>query len=98
MEKIFNGFQNKIIIKSVLFILSIVFLLIFNGVSNSINNSVEEIFTSIKGSTKPDTNIVLITITGNDIDRIGPWPIKRSYYALLIKSLTDLKVKKIDFS
>ncbi|PJA98671.1 MAG: hypothetical protein CO128_06110, partial [Ignavibacteriales bacterium CG_4_9_14_3_um_filter_30_11] len=49
----------------------------------------------VRGEVKPDTNIVLITITSNDIDKIGPWPIKRSYYALLINSLSKLKVKKI---
>lgn len=88
-------FQNKVILRFLLFIAVIVFLLIFSGVNNSINNVIEEAIISIRGNVKPDTNIVLIKITGNDIDRIGPWPIKRSYYALLIKSLTDLNVKKI---
>ena len=88
-------FQKKAIARFLLFITLVVFLLIFSGVNNSINNSIEEAITSIRGSVKPDTNIVLIKITGNDIDRIGPWPIKRSYYALLIKSLTELNVKKI---
>ena len=50
---------------------------------------------SIKGNINPDSSIILITIRGNDIVELGPWPLKRSYYALLIKSLSDLKVKKI---
>ena len=95
MKKNQLGPQNKIIIKIILFVTIIIFLFASEGINNYINNGVEAIFTSIKGSVKPDSNIVLITITGNDIDRIGPWPIKRSYYALLIKTLADLKVKKI---
>ena len=43
----------------------------------------------------PDTNIVLIHFSSEDIARIGPWPIKRNYYALLINQLSNLGVKKI---
>jgi transcriptional regulator with GAF, ATPase, and Fis domain len=43
----------------------------------------------------PDTNIVLIHFSNEDIARIGPWPIKRNYYALLINQLSNLGVKKI---
>ncbi|MCK7529454.1 MAG: CHASE2 domain-containing protein [Ignavibacteriales bacterium] len=43
----------------------------------------------------PDTNIVIIHFSEEDIARIGPWPIKRNYYALLINQLTSLGVKKI---
>jgi DNA-binding NtrC family response regulator/CHASE2 domain-containing sensor protein len=49
----------------------------------------------LKGEAEPDTNIIIIHISSNDIENIGPWPIKRSYYALLINSLTNLEVKKI---
>jgi transcriptional regulator with GAF, ATPase, and Fis domain/CHASE2 domain-containing sensor protein len=63
--------------------------------TNSVNMSMENIYTVIKGESQPDTNIILITIDANDISRIGPWPIKRSYYALLVKSFSELGVKKI---
>ena len=88
-------FKNKITIKSVFLILTVLVLFTSVDFNNSINDGIEKIFSTIKGSVKPDSNIVLITIDGNDIDRIGPWPIKRSYYALLIKTLTELNVKKI---
>jgi DNA-binding NtrC family response regulator/CHASE2 domain-containing sensor protein len=87
--------KNKIAIKFMLFGVTIVFLFLSGEINNSINEQIEKVFTTVRGSIEPDTNIVLITITGNDIDRIGPWPIKRSYYALLIKTLTDLHTKKI---
>ena len=88
-------FKKKITIKSVFLILTVLVLFTSVDFNNSINDGIEKIFSTIKGSVKPDSNIVLITIDGNDIDRIGPWPIKRSYYALLIKTLTELNVKKI---
>jgi DNA-binding NtrC family response regulator/CHASE2 domain-containing sensor protein len=95
MKKIFLGFRKQAIIKLLISALIIFILIIFPGIINSINDGVESTFAAIKGSSKPDSSIVLLPITGADIDRIGSWPIKRSYYALLIKSLTELKVKKI---
>ncbi|MBV6512310.1 MAG: Anaerobic nitric oxide reductase transcription regulator NorR [Ignavibacteriaceae bacterium] len=45
----------------------------------------------------PDTNIVVITITGTDIDGLGGFPLKRSYYALLTRTLKKYEVKTIGF-
>ncbi len=52
-------------------------------------------FSYSRGEIQPDTNIVIIDISENDINNLGHWPIKRSYYALLISSLTHYHVKKI---
>ena len=62
MKKNQLGPQNKIIIKIIFFVTIIIFLFASEGINNYINNGVEAIFTSIKGSVKPDSNIVLITI------------------------------------
>jgi len=70
-------------------------LLVFSGFTKLLNNEAGTFLTKIGGESTPDSNIVIIDITQNDIAAIGPWPIKRSYYALLIKSLSDLKVKSI---
>lgn len=70
-------------------------LILFNSTQNQINISAEKIFDMIKGESKPDSSIVIIHITDEDIQQIGGWPIKRSYYALLIKNLSELGVKKI---
>jgi transcriptional regulator with GAF, ATPase, and Fis domain/CHASE2 domain-containing sensor protein len=70
-------------------------LFLFKDVENGINRSVEEIYSLVAGEDSPDTNIVIIHISAEDIEKVGPWPIKRSYYALLINSLTKLDVKKI---
>ncbi len=70
-------------------------LFAFSGFTKLLNNETGTFLTKIGGESTPDSNIVIINITQNDIAAIGPWPIKRSYYALLIKSLSDLKVKSI---
>jgi transcriptional regulator with GAF, ATPase, and Fis domain/CHASE2 domain-containing sensor protein len=70
-------------------------LLVFSGFTKLLNNEAGIFLTKIGGESTPDSNIVIINITENDIAAIGPWPIKRSYYALLIRSLSELKVKSI---
>ena len=70
-------------------------LLFFSSTFTSLNLSVEKIFTKVRGESKPDSNIVIIHISESDLENIGPWPIKRSYYALLINKLTSYKVKSI---
>ncbi|MGE5401767.1 MAG: sigma 54-interacting transcriptional regulator [Ignavibacteriales bacterium] len=60
-----------------------------------INQKVENGFHSLYGQKMPDSSIVIIEINQNDIDKLGPWPLKRSYYALLINKLTSLGVKEI---
>jgi len=75
------------------FILAIVYF--FPIISKSTNFAVLNSFSSIKGEDKPDTNVILIHISSSDIESLGDWPLKRSYYALLIDNLTKLNVKKI---
>lgn len=67
----------------------------FVSVSRSFDASVSSLITRIAGEIQPDTNIVIIHINSEDIEQIGPWPVKRSYYALLINQLTEYDVKKI---
>ena len=90
-----SQFSNKQVVKRIVIILSILFLVLYKGTSNTIDYTLSSIFNEVRGEVQPDTNIILITITAKDISQIGPWPIKRSYYALLINSLSKLKVKKI---
>ncbi|MBT8386840.1 MAG: CHASE2 domain-containing protein, partial [Ignavibacteria bacterium] len=87
--------KSKLILRIFLLLIVCLILLLFKDVGNGINKSVEGIYSSVAGEDKPDTNIVIIHISAEDIERVGPWPIKRSYYALLINSLTKLDVKKI---
>lgn len=87
--------KKTYIIKLSLIFLSILFVLIFSSVRNEIDAVISSQLNRITGEVNPDSNIVLINITSEDIEQIGPWPIKRSYYALLIQQLNKYKVRKI---
>ncbi len=70
-------------------------LFLFFSVPKSFDESLSLSISRISGEAQPDTNIIIIHINSEDIEQIGPWPIKRSYYALLINKLTGYDVKKI---
>ncbi len=80
-----------------IFAVLIISLLIFlaNDLRKSIDTDIENLFVQTRGQLEPDTNIIIIHFSADDISRIGPWPIKRNYYALQINQLTNLKVRKI---
>ena len=86
---------QKLLIRLIAFLLAVIVLLIFSGINKQADHQIENIFYHIKGQTQPDTNIVIIHLTESNIDKLGQWPIKRSYYALIINSLTKQHVKKI---
>lgn len=87
--------KNKTNVKSLIVLLSLFILFILRDAFVPLNLYTEKIFSKIKGETKPDSNIVLIHISESDLENVGPWPIKRSYYALLINKLTSNSVKSI---
>ncbi len=82
-------------ISALVIILGFAFALIFYTLSNNINSQIENLFRLIGGEKKLDSSIVIIHISQDDIERLGGWPLKRSYYALLINKLTEYGVKKI---
>jgi len=70
-------------------------LFVFQNFRNAADSQITTISYRLKGETDPDTNIIIVHFSADDIARIGPWPIKRNYYALLINQLSNLEVKKI---
>ena len=88
-------FSKSFFVKVIVLLLSFFLLLLFPRTTKSINKAAETFIIKLGIETLPDTNIIIIHINENDISAIGPWPIKRSYYALLINSLNELKVKTI---
>lgn len=93
--KHFLKLKNKILLNAVLLAAVFAFLFTSENVERKINNFSFDVFKSALGEEIPDTNIVLIKISENDISQIGPWPLKRSYYALLINKLNELGAAKI---
>lgn len=81
----------KLIIVSAAFLV----LLLTPSLFQSFNDQYTKIIYQIKGESIVDTNIVLIEITKDDIDNLGGWPLKRSYYALLINKLSGFNSKAI---
>ena len=87
--------KYKTVIKFLIVVLSCMVLLFFSNTFTPLDLSIEKIFAKVKGESKPDSNIVIIHISKSDLENIGPWPIKRSYYALMINKLSGYKVKSI---
>lgn len=83
------------LLKIIVILLSILVIFFLPNATTKINNQIINYFTSIRGTIQPDSNIIIIHINSNDLESLGQWPLKRSYYALLIDKLTELKVKKI---
>lgn len=83
------------IIQIAVIVLTGIILFIFSDFRRNTDKEIESFFIKVRGELTPDTNIVLIHFSAEDIERLGPWPIKRSYYALLINQLSNLGVKKI---
>lgn len=88
-------YVNKKILKIVFPLLGIAIFLLFGNFSKSVNQTYQNSLLTIYGETLPDTNIILIEINSSDIKNLSGWPLKRSYYALLIENLTRLNVQKI---
>ena len=78
-----------------MFLLTSLVLFTFQDTRKIADGEIENLLIKTRGEISLDTNIILIHFSENDIARIGPWPIKRNYYALLINQLTYLGVKKI---
>jgi transcriptional regulator with GAF, ATPase, and Fis domain/CHASE2 domain-containing sensor protein len=88
--------NNKpLLIRITVFLLAILILSVFQDFRKTTDREIENLFIRTRGEINPDSNIILIHFSEDDISRIGPWPIKRNYYALLINQLTSLGVKKI---
>ncbi|MFA3782454.1 sigma 54-interacting transcriptional regulator [Melioribacteraceae bacterium 4301-Me] len=86
-------YKKRIYLVCIVIGLSIV--LLFGGFSNQLNRDFEKLFYKVLPNKELDKSIILITIDSNDIETLGGWPLKRSYYALLINKLSQLKTKVI---
>lgn len=87
--------NRNTIIKISIALLTIAILFTFQVIPNTFDSFIASSFSKISGELEPDSSIVIIHITSQDIEQLGPWPIKRSYYALLLNNLSSYQVKKI---
>jgi transcriptional regulator with GAF, ATPase, and Fis domain/CHASE2 domain-containing sensor protein len=49
---------------------------------------------ALRGTHRPDTNLVLIYVDESAVKALG-WPVRRNFYALMIKTLTDLHIRAV---
>ena len=87
--------KQKTIVQILIVLLVFLFLLLFGDIRSGIDKAFNDLALKARGEENPDSNIVLIHISEEDLARIGPWPIKRNYYALLINQLGKLRVRRI---
>ena len=85
--------ENSTRIVIVLF--SALLLYLFPVLADNVNTNLLGVVQDISGETDADTNVVLIKITEEDIENLGGWPLKRSYYALIIKTLSEFNPRAI---
>ena len=89
--------MNQVLLKIITVSTIVLFLIIFYSFFRNTDFAISNSFSKIFGERQPDSSIIIIHITDSDIQQIGPWPIKRSYYALLLQYLNQLETKKVGF-
>ncbi|MCX7798605.1 MAG: sigma 54-interacting transcriptional regulator [Melioribacter sp.] len=90
-----NFLQNKNLIRTLAIIVGLIIVIVLKPLAYEVNYNIENFFRIIGGEKKPDSSIIIIHIDSNDIEKLGGWPLRRSYYALLINKLSQYKVKRI---
>ena len=94
-----NNYKKLLNVKSlsraIALVVSAFILLVFSELTSNINGNIKSKFYNFHGPVEPDSNLIIIHVDANDIEKLGGWPLKRSYYALLFNQLNKLKVKKI---
>ena len=83
------------VIRLVVILFSSLLLFLFPALTNNVNDNLFGFIQDVGGEMDADTNIVLLNISEEDIENLGGWPLKRSYYALLIKTLSEFNPKSI---
>lgn len=96
-EKITTLFSSKKknVLRILILLFSLLLLLIIRPISNQIDFSIKGLLYRLGGEITPDSSIVIISISRDDIELLGGWPLRRSYYALLINELSSFRAKRI---
>ena len=76
--------NRNTIVKISVALLTTAILFTFQVIPNTFDSFLVSSFNLISGEKEPDSSIVIIHITSEDIEQLGPWPLKRSYYACLL--------------
>ncbi len=86
---------NKSLFGLVLIALLLILSFFFSDFINQVDEKILSSKFQIRGESAPDSSVVILYLDNDDIRAIGGWPIKRNYYALVIKVLNELGAKVI---
>lgn len=95
MNNIQKLLSNPGTVRLLIIIGSILAVLLSKDLTENFNRSMNGLAVEISGEKQPDSNIVILSISNDDIERSGGWPLGRNIYSEIINSLTELRVKKI---
>ena len=72
----------------------LVLVILFRAPLSSVESQVTALKYQLRGRLQADSNIVIVYIDNDAIRDMGR-PVRRNFYALMVKALTDLQVKAI---
>lgn len=73
---------------------SVLLVVILHSPLASVEDQVTSLKYQLRGTRQADTNIVIVYIDDDAMKDLG-WPVRRNFYALMVKALTDLQAKAI---
>ncbi len=73
---------------------SVLLVAILHSPLASVEDQVTSLKYQLRGSQQADTNIIIVYIDDDAMKDLG-WPVRRNFYALMVKALTDLHAKAI---
>jgi transcriptional regulator with GAF, ATPase, and Fis domain/CHASE2 domain-containing sensor protein len=74
--------------------IAVALVVILRGPVGSVEDQVTSWKYQIRGSRQADTNVVIVYIDDEAVKSLG-WPVRRNFYALMVKALTDLQARAI---
>ena len=86
--------RRNLLVSFIIAIASVAVVAILHAPLSSVEDQVTSLKYQIRGSRQADTNIVIVYIDDDAMKDLG-WPVRRNFYALMVKALTDLDVKAI---
>jgi transcriptional regulator with GAF, ATPase, and Fis domain/CHASE2 domain-containing sensor protein len=87
--------KKQIFIGCIAVLCTIIIAIPVSSLFYSLDGIVQNLMTHLRGESGIDSSIAIVYFNNDDIESLGGYPLKRSYYALLIKTLQELQVSAI---
>jgi transcriptional regulator with GAF, ATPase, and Fis domain/CHASE2 domain-containing sensor protein len=86
--------RQHILVNISFVLLALLLVIILHAPLASVEDQVTALKYQLRGPQQADTNIVIVYIDNDAVRDLG-WPVRRNFYALMVKALTELQVKAI---